>query len=123
MSGKAKAKFRFEDMEIWKLAIGVADSLFDIVDELEKKRLYRFAEQLRGAPLSPSNNIAEGSASKSKREFAQFLNIARRSAFENANMIIVFARKDLVGEARKEDGLQSLDLLRRKISSFQRTLR
>lgn len=54
----AIAKFRFEDLEIWQLAIEVADLLFDVADELEAKKLYRFAEQLRGAGLSAPNNIA-----------------------------------------------------------------
>lgn len=43
------AKFRFQDLDIWKLAIEIADKLFDIVNELEKRKLYRFAEQLRGS--------------------------------------------------------------------------
>lgn len=30
-------KFRFQDLEIWKMAIDIADELFDIADELEKK--------------------------------------------------------------------------------------
>jgi hypothetical protein len=49
-------KFRFQDLEIWQLAIQIADELFDLADELEKKRLYRFAEQLRAAGMSMSNN-------------------------------------------------------------------
>ncbi len=51
-------KFRFQDLEIWRMAIEVADLLFDVADELEPKKLYRFAEQLRGAALSAPNNIA-----------------------------------------------------------------
>lgn len=43
-----------------------------------------------------SNNIAEGSGSNSKREFSQFLNIARRSTFENANVILVLEKRSLV---------------------------
>ncbi|MBW1716845.1 MAG: four helix bundle protein [Deltaproteobacteria bacterium] len=82
-------KFRFRDLKIWQLAIQIANELFDIADELEKKRLYRFAEQLRGSGMSMSNNIAEGSGSSSKKEFIQFLNIARRSTFENANILIL----------------------------------
>lgn len=74
-------KFRFEDLEIWKLAIEIADNLFDIADDLEQRKLYRFAEQLRGAGMSMSNNIAEGSGSVSNKEFKQFLNYARRSTF------------------------------------------
>ena len=50
------AKFRFQDLRIWQLAIEIADELFDIADELEKEKLFRFAEQLRGAGMSMSNN-------------------------------------------------------------------
>jgi hypothetical protein len=51
-----KYSFRFENLEVWKRAIEIGMELFDIADYLEKKRLYRFAEQLRGAGLSMSNN-------------------------------------------------------------------
>ena len=47
-------KFRFQDLEIWHMAIEIADTLFDIADNLEEKKLYRFAEQLRGAGMSMS---------------------------------------------------------------------
>ena len=55
------SQFRFENLEIWQMAIEISDELFDIADELEKKHFYRFAEQLRGSGMSMSNNIAEGS--------------------------------------------------------------
>ena len=58
-------RFRFQDLEIWQMAIDIAEKLFDIADMLEDKKLYRFAEQLRGAGMSMSNNIAEGSGSNS----------------------------------------------------------
>ncbi len=62
-------QFRFQDLRVWQVAIEVANDLLDIADSLEKKRLYRFAEQLRGAGMSISNNIAEGSGSSSKKDF------------------------------------------------------
>jgi len=48
--------FRFQNLKIWKKAIEIGDKLLDIADDLEKKKLYRFAEQIRGASLSISNN-------------------------------------------------------------------
>jgi len=63
-------KFRFMDLEIWRDAIEVGGTLFDIADNLEAKKMYRFAEQLRGSGMSMSNNIAEGSGSNSKKELA-----------------------------------------------------
>jgi len=120
---KEMAKFRFQDLEIWRMAIEIADVLFDIAAELDKKRLYRFAEQLRGAGMSMSNNIAEGSGSSSKKEFIQFLNIARRSTFENANILILLRRRKLIEEEMLENLLDKLDHLCRMITNFQKTLK
>ena len=115
-------KFRFQDLEIWALTIQIADNLFDIADELEEKKLSRFAEQLRGSGMSMSNNIAEGSGSNSKREFHQFLNIARRSTFENANILILLQKRELISEAILGNLLSDLDQLCRKIANFQKSL-
>lgn len=105
------------------MAIEIADELFDIADELEGKHLYRFAEQLRGAGMSMSNNIAEGSGSNSAKEFNQFLNISRRSTFENANILILLRKRDLITDDTLEKLLDQLDHLCRKITNFQKTLK
>ena len=116
-------KFRFQDLKIWQMAIDIADKLFDIADELEAKHLYRFAEQLRGAGMSMSNNISEGSGSNSNKEFHQFLNIARRSTFENANILILMKKRSLITDEDLEMLLDKLDHLCRQITNFQKTLR
>lgn len=115
-------KFRFQDMEIWRLSIKVGNSLFDIADDLERRKLFRFADQVRGAALSASNNIAEGAGSDSVKEFAQFLNIAKRSCFENANMVVVFGQRGLIAEEVRDALLESLDHLCRKIHRFRKAL-
>lgn len=115
-------RFRFEDLEIWKMAIDIADKLFDIADQLEKKRLFRFAEQLRGAGLSISNNIAEGSGSDSKKDFSNFLNIARRSVYECANILFVLHKRNLIDHANLVRLLDELVHLSKKITKFQRSL-
>jgi len=116
-------KFRFQDLKIWQLAIQIADELFDIADELEQKRLYRFADQLRGAGMSMSNNIAEGSGSSSKKEFIHFLNIARRSTFENANILILLEMRKLISTEALDKLLDDLDHLCRQTTNFQKTLK
>lgn len=116
-------KFRFQDLRIWRLAIEIADELFDIADGLEQKRLYRFAEQLRGSGMSMSNNIAEGSGSSFKKEFKQFLNTARRSTFENANILILLDRRKLISQDSLDLLLNKLDSLCRQITSFHNSLK
>ena len=117
------SKFRFQDLRIWQLAIEIADELFDLADALDQKRLHHFDEQLRGASMSMSNNIAEGSGSSSKKEFRQFLNIARRSTFENANVLILLQKRDFVTKESMDRLLNKLDSLCRQITNFQSTLK
>jgi len=116
-------KFRFQDLKIWQLAIQIAGELFDIADGLDQKRLYRFAEQLRGAGMSVSNNIAEGSGSSSKKEFKQFLNMARRSTYENANILFLLGKRDLISKEYLNKLLDQLDHLSRQITNFQNSLK
>jgi four helix bundle protein len=115
--------FRFEKLVIWQRAVETARKLFKLANLLEERRLFRFAEQLRGAGLSMPNNIAEGSGSTSKREFIQFLNIARRSTFEIANMLMIFAKEGIIPEAEAKEIIQELDELCRMITSFSNTLK
>ena len=115
-------KFRFQDLQIWQFAIEISDELLDIADSLEEKRLYRFAEQLRGATMSISNNIAEGSGSTSSKDFGNFLNIARRSTFEDANILIIHNRRKIVTEERLNQLLEKLDKECRMITNFKKTL-
>lgn len=114
--------FRFEDLQIWQQAADLAVVLDELSEELELKRKYRFAEQLRSAALSISNNIAEGSGSNSSADFRKFLYIARKSLFECVSMLLVFQRRQLI----KTDVtaiISDLDTLSRMIVSFSEKLR
>jgi four helix bundle protein len=117
------AHWRFEDLEIWQDARDLAVTFHALAARLDERRLYRYAEQLRAAGLSISNNIAEGSASPHRAEFQQFLNIARRSLFEDASMLLVFEQMAIVESRESQPLLVRLDTLSRKISAFSRTLR
>jgi four helix bundle protein len=116
------AQFRFMDLEIWKEAINMNDQLFDLADAMSDARSYRVAEQLRGASLSISNNIAEGSGSFSSKDFANFLNIARRSVFETANISFVAYRRKFIEKEKLDQILNDLELLSKKITNFRKTI-
>jgi len=73
--------------------------------------------------MSMSNNIAEGSGSSSKKEFKNFLNIARRSTFENANILIILKRRDLIQNDQLGKNLDDLDKLCRQITNFRKSIK
>lgn len=116
------AKFRFQDLEIWKLSIEISNELFDIADELDTQRYYKFAEQLRASGLSILNNIAEGSGSEFTNEFNYFLNIARRSVFECANILIVLNIRKLISDDKSNILLEKLDKESRMITNFKKSI-
>jgi len=115
--------FRFQDFEIWKLSMALNNELFAIAQALELKRQFALSDQLRRASLSISNNIAEGSGSDSNKDFSHFLNIARRSVFECANMIYVLADQKMITENEKIIFLDKLTILSRKITNFKTSLK
>jgi four helix bundle protein len=72
--------------------------------------------------MSMSNNIAEGSGSTSSKDFNHFLNIARRSTFENANILMILNRRKLIEDKKLNELLDDLDKECRMITKFKKTL-
>src|SRR5436309_6862080 len=98
-------QLRFQDLDVWQHSAEFSPELFRLADQLEARLLFRFAEQLRGATLSITNNVAEGSGSVSEIDFANFLNTARRSTFEVANVLF------LLGENAYFEGTDVMEIL------------
>lgn len=116
------AQFRFETLEIWKMAIEISDRLFDIGDRLREKGRYRFAEQIDAAGMSITNNISEGSGSFSNADFANFLKFSRRSIYECANILVIFQKREHITLEEKEELFTRLELLSRRLTTFRKTL-
>ena len=114
--------FRFEQLDIWKEGIILSDKLFDIADLADIKKFYKFAEQLQAAGMSITNNIAEGSGSFSDKEFANFLNISRRSLFECANILHIFEHRKIITQDQRLEIFPELIILSKKITNFRKTL-
>jgi len=115
-------EFRFKDLQIWKDGIEISDTLFEIAELAEARRYYRFAEQLRGATMSITNNIAEGSGSFSDKDFAQFLNISRRSVYECANILFLYDRRNIIDKETRDTLIKKLVILSKMLNSFRKTL-
>ncbi|MCJ7821332.1 MAG: four helix bundle protein [Bacteroidales bacterium] len=116
------SNFRFEDLQIWKEGIDVSQSLFSIADSADARKYFRFGEQLRAAAMSITNNIAEGSGSLSDKDFAQFLNISRRSVYECANILYLYERTKIIDEETRDKLLGKLVILSKMLVSLRKIL-
>jgi four helix bundle protein len=115
--------FRFQDLEIWKKAAAFTPRLFELADELDRRRKFRFAEQLRAATLSITNNIAEGSGSFSDVDFANFLNTSRRSTFEVANVLMLLGPQGYFGNLKWSELIPELEEESKMLAAFIKNLK
>lgn len=115
-----ETSFRFQNFDIWQRSAAITIPLFEYATALEDRKRFRWAEQLRAAVLSITNNIAEGSGSYSNAEFAQFLNYARRSIFETANILLQLEPDTPLPTLPAL--LTELDEISRMIHSFRKSL-
>ena len=78
--------------------------IYQLTSAFPREELYGLSAQLRRSAVSVPSNIAEGAARSSKKEFLQFLSIARGSLSELETQVII--AKEL-GYVETIDFLQS----------------
>ncbi len=74
--------FPFEKLDVWKLAVELADTVLGTLEKLPQNKHIRLISQMEAAVTSPSQNIAEGKGRQYKKEFIQFLHIAQGSLYD-----------------------------------------
>jgi four helix bundle protein len=116
-------KFRFEDLDIWKEAISIAMIFFDIADELEQKKLWRFADQCRGVGMGIPNNISESTGTYMKGEQQQLLRYSKRECYEGANILFILDQRQLISRSLKMEVFERLDVLSRRIQAYSDSLK
>lgn len=82
----------YKRLLVWQEAHRFALLAYRCSERFPKSELFGLTSQLRRAALSVPTNIVEGQASNSKKEFRNFLNIARRSLAES-EYLLEFARE------------------------------
>ena len=79
--------FKFEKLEIWKLAIEYADEVNIVTRKYPKEEMFSLTSQFRRASDSISLNISEGAIGQSNAEQKKFIGYAIRSLAECVNCL------------------------------------
>ena len=69
----------FEDLRVWQKGISLVKQVYLVTRQGEISRDFGFRDQLRRAAVSIPTNIAEGFERRSRKEYVNFLNIAKGS--------------------------------------------
>lgn len=74
--------YKFEKLEVWRLAVEYADLIYAIAEQLPRSEDFNLKSQITRAATGIVLNIAEGSTSQSNVEQARFIGMAIRSLVE-----------------------------------------
>jgi four helix bundle protein len=119
----AKYLFPFEKLDVWQLAVDLADTVLALLEKLPQNKHIRLISQMEAAATSPAQNIAEGKGRQYKKEFIQFLYIARGSIFEVVTLNEIFRRRNLFSEEEANEIRKRCEEIDRKLIGLINSLR
>jgi len=114
--------FRFENLEIWKLACEFCEKLHVVSKQFPKSELFGLTSDLNRSGVSIPANIAEGSGSDSDREFKRYLGISVKSLFESVSHLFIAKRRNYLEDEEFTTLYTNAEILVKKIKSFGKTL-
>src|SRR5271169_2660562 len=80
---------KFEELEIWKIAVAIAVEVYLLCDIEPLKSDWGMKDQIRRSACSMSDNIAEGFEYNNNPDFVRFLNYAKGSSGEFRNKLVI----------------------------------
>jgi four helix bundle protein len=116
--------FSFEGLEVWQKAVDFAKRIIDLSERIETNRKhFRLIEQLEASSTSVALNIAEGKGRYSKKEFVQFLYVARGSLYETITLMTIFHKNRWISEAQLNETKRFADEIGKMLSSLIASIR
>jgi four helix bundle protein len=79
----------YKELDVWKKSVALTTELYKLTTRFPDAERFGLTSQIRRATTSIAANIAEGWGRGSRREYTQFLTIARGSLMELETHLIV----------------------------------
>ncbi|MEW6388097.1 MAG: four helix bundle protein [Thermodesulfobacteriota bacterium] len=116
----------FEDLLVWQKGLEMVKQVYLISKVGELHKDFALRDQLRRAALSIPTNIAEGFERASRKEYLNFLNIAKGSAGEVRSLIRVCLELGYLDQEKynqlRNDILELSRFLSNHLKSLKRSL-
>jgi four helix bundle protein len=89
------------DLIVWQKAMDLTVQIYRIASLFPQNEIYRLTSQVTRAAASVPANIAEGHARGTRKDYAQFLAIAKGSLMETETFLMLAVRLNYVKRARQ----------------------
>lgn len=115
-------KFKYEDLEIWQLALELIRSVYDVLKRFPEDERYDLISQGKRAVVSIALNIAEGSGRKTDKDFSLFINRAITSLQEVDAVLKIGLKLRYISEKDYKGVAYLLEKEYFKLIAFDKTL-
>jgi four helix bundle protein len=113
---------QFEDLHVWQEARGLVNEVYKVTKQGAFRRDFSLRDQITRAAVSSMSNIAEGFERGSRREFIQFLNVAKGSTGEVRSQLYVALDQQYIDQKMFEKLRDSALAVSRRLAKFIRYL-
>ena len=110
----------FKDLKVWTKAHQLTVGIYRTTREFPREELLGLTSQLRRSASSIGANIAEGCGRRSDGELTRFLHIARGSAVELENHLLLARDLDYLAEGKCAEFVKRVDEVQRMLTAFIR---
>ena len=110
-------------LNAWSDAVDLAQQIYRVTERFPSNEQFGLTSQIRRAAVSIPSNIAEGAARQTKKEFLNFLHIAKGSLSELDTQLEIARRLEYLDKARWETLDERLERIDRMLSGLVRSLR
>ncbi len=113
---------RFEEIQSWQKARELNQQIYDVTKDAHFSKDFSLRDQIRRATVSIMANIAEGFGRKSKKEFANFLNMAHGSAAEVQCHLYIALDQNYINRKEFEELYKRVEEVSKMIQGFMNYL-
>lgn len=110
-------------LNAWSDAVDLAQQIYRVTERFPSNEQFGLTSQIQRAAVSIPSNIAEGAARQTKKEFLNFLHIAKGSLSELDTQLEIARRLEYLDQARWETLDERLERIDRMLSGLVRSLR
>ena len=116
--------FSFEDLEVWRKSVDFAKRIIDLSERIKTDHKHlRLIEQLEASSAAVAQNIAEGKGHYTKKDFVQYLYVARGFLYKTVTLVTIFHKNRWVSEDQVKEIKRSADEIAKMLSGLITSVR
>ena len=112
----------FKKLLIWQKGMEIVDKVYDMVAFIPQEEKYGMKTQMTRSATSIPANIAEGSAKRSQKDYARYVEISLGSVFELETHLLVVQRRKWVNEELLTEAIGMVIEEQKMLQSFIKKL-